>query len=166
MLVRFILFLSLFFQITCAQKNEKSYQDLYALRILLETATKPKPNPQAACIDAMRSEETCIVTASDVTSGTLTEASFSFQLSAGRFTTYSDLCANNLYMYPLPANFVTNNSDAVRECYFKCDSSYWKTRKNLNTCNGTVAIMTTGIFNDSGTTTCKRNCSSSVNNTP
>jgi|JI9StandDraft_2_1071091.scaffolds.fasta_scaffold22436_3 hypothetical protein len=166
MLVRIILLLSLLFQITCAQKNEKSYQDLYALRILLETATKPKPNPQAACIDAMRSAEACIATAPEFQSGTLTENSYSLISSSNRFTTYSDLCANNLYMYPLPANFVTNNSDAVRECYFKCDSSYWKTRKNLNTCNGTVAIMTTGIFNDSGTTTCKRNCSSSVNNTP
>jgi hypothetical protein len=164
--VRIILLLSLLFQITCAQKNEKSYQDLYALRILLETATKPKPNPQAACIDAMRSAEACIATAPEFQSGTLTENSYSLISSSNRFTTYSDLCANNLYMYPLPANFVTNNSDAVRECYFKCDSSYWKTRKNLNTCNGTVAIMTTGIFNDSGTTTCKRNCSSSVNNTP
>ena len=166
MLVKFIFLILLMLQISCAQKNEKSYQDLFALRILLENATKAKPNPQAACIEALRSEETCVVTASDVTTGALTEATFSFQLSAGRFTTYSDLCANNLYMYPLPANFTTNYSDAVRECYFKCDSSYWKTRKNLNTCNGTVAIMTTGIFNDSGTTTCKRNCSSSINNTP
>jgi hypothetical protein len=114
----------------------------------------------------MRSAEACIATAPEFQSGTLTENSYSLISSSNRFTTYSDLCANNLYMYPLPANFVTNNSDAVRECYFKCDSSYWKTRKNLNTCNGTVAIMTTGIFNDSGTTTCKRNCSSSVNNTP
>jgi hypothetical protein len=166
MLVRFILFLSLFFQITCAQKNEKSYQDLYALRILLETATKPKPNPQAACIDAMRSAEACIATAPEFQSGTLTENSYSLISSSNRFTTYSDLCANNLYMYPLPANFVTNNSDAVRECYFKCDSSYWKTRKNLNICNGTILAMTQGIGSDSGTSNCRRSCVSATNNTP
>ena len=154
------------FQISCAHKNEKSYQDLYALRILLETATKAKPNPQAACIDAMRSEEACIATASDVLAGTLTETNLSLTLSTGKFTTYSDLCANNLYMYPLPTNYVTKNSDAIRECFFKCDSSYWKTRKNLNICSGTSTVMLSGIGNDSGTSNCRRNCFSSTNNTP
>jgi hypothetical protein len=157
------------FQISCANKNEKSYQDLYALRILLETATKAKPNPQAACIrDAMRSEEACIATAPEFSSFTLTETIFigSITFSTGNFTTYSDLCANNLYMYPLPTNYVTNNSDAIRECFFKCDSSYWKTRKNLNICSGTSTVMLSGIGNDSGTSNCRRNCFSSTNNTP
>jgi hypothetical protein len=164
MLVRILLIFV--FSISCAQKNGKSYQDLFRLRILLETATKAKPNPQQACIDAMRANENCIVTASDVTASFITEANLSFQLSSGKYTTYSDLCSNNLYMYPLPANFVTTNSDAIRECYFKCDRSYWQTRKNLNICTGTTITMTSGIFNDSGTTNCKRNCSSPTSNTP
>ncbi|HMV41942.1 MAG TPA: hypothetical protein PK079_03380 [Leptospiraceae bacterium] len=149
----------------CSKSNEKDYKDLYALRILLVTATTPRANPQQACIDAMRAEEACIVTASD-SGGLVNETNFSFQISSGRFTTYSDLCANNLYMYPLPANFVTNNSDSLRECYFRCDRSYWQTRKNLNICTGTIAAMTAGIGTDSGTSTCKRNCISVTNNAP
>lgn len=166
MFFRILSIFAFLFSFSCGQKNEKNNQDLFALRVLLETATKAKPNPQQACIDAMRSDEACILTASDVTTGSITETTLSFQLSSGKYTTYSDLCANNLYMYPLPANFVTNNSDAIRECYFKCDRSYWQTRKNLNICTGTTITMTSGIFNDSGTTNCKRNCSSATSNIP
>jgi hypothetical protein len=86
------------FQISCANKNEKSYQDLYALRILLETATKAKPNPQAACIDAMRSEEACIATASDVLAGTLTETNLSLTLNWKVHYLFRLMCKQSIYV--------------------------------------------------------------------
>lgn len=165
MLKKISLTLLIILQFYCAKENEKDYKDLYSLRILLIAATTPKANPQQSCIDAMRAQETCILTASD-SGGSINETNWSFLLSSGKYTTYSDLCANNLYMYPLSANFVTSNSDAVRECIFKCDRSYWQTRKNLNICTGSITTMTTGIGTDSGTGNCKRNCFSPTNNTP
>lgn len=149
------------FQISCAHKNEKSYQDLYALRILLETATKAKPNPVATCQSGMIAMQNCAATSPDFSSFPLTESFFIGIISSNKFFTYSDYCNDTVKNDPY-----RTMSDSMKECYFKCDTSYWQTRKNLNICNVSYESMFKGSFSDSGTSNCRRSCVLPTNNTP
>ena len=161
MLCRIVLIFSFLFYISCAQKNEKNYQDLFRLRILLESATKAKPNPVATCQSSLTAMQACVATATEFSSSTLTETTLSATISFNKYFTYADYCNNSVINDPY-----RSMSDSLKECYFKCDTSYWQTRKNLNICTGSITTLTSGIFNDSGTTNCKRNCSSPTSNTP
>ncbi|MBK6607449.1 MAG: hypothetical protein IPG24_18705 [Leptospiraceae bacterium] len=149
------------FQISCANENKKSYQDLYALRILLETATKAKPDPVATCQSGMIAMQNCAATAPEFSSFTLTETIFIGSITFNKFLTYSDYCNETVKNDPY-----RTMSDSLKECYLKCDISYWKTRKNLNICNVSYKTMFEGSFSDSGTSNCKRNCVLPTNNTP
>ncbi len=160
MLIRILLLIAFLFQISCAHKNEKNYEDLFRLRILLEIATKPKPNPVATCQSTLITMQTCATTAPEFSSLTLTEASFTATISVNKYFTYADYCNNAIVNDPY-----RTMSDSLKECYFKCDTSYWQTRKNLNICSTAFQTMFTGNFADSGTNSCKKNCSSSTNNT-
>jgi hypothetical protein len=161
MKVKIILLAALAFLISCAHKNEKNYQDLFALRILLEAATKPKPNPAATCQSTLTTMQTCAATAPDFSSSTLTEPILSSTISSGKFFTYADYCNNTLVNEPYKSM-----SDSLKDCYFKCDTSYWQTRKNLNICSSSFATMFNGNFTDTGTLNCKRNCFTATNNQP
>jgi hypothetical protein len=150
--------------LNCAKDDEtKDYQRNYVLKVLYDQATKPKPNATQACVNSFTSAQNCLA----VSTPTITEPALLLSLNpTTRFTTYQSACANNSYLFPLSPDFQLNISESARECFFKCDSSYFNTRINQNLCNTSVQAILSGLGTDTGTSNCRRNCVSVSNNNP
>jgi hypothetical protein len=161
MLIRFFLVFSLILSLYCSSEKKYTYDEIFILKAILDNASKPQANPVTTCQSTMSAMQTCAATAPEFSLFTLTESIFAATISSNKYTTYSDYCSNAVINDPYK-----NMSNSVKECFFKCDSSYWQTRKNLNICNSAFSTMLTGSFSDTGTNSCKRNCTSATNNFP
>ena len=156
--------LSFFVFLHCAKEDEtKDYQRTYTLKVIYDLATKPKPNATQACVDSFTAAQNCIA----VTTPTITETTLLFSLNpTTRYTTYQTSCVNNSYIFPLSPDFQQSISESARECFFRCDASYFNTRRNQNLCNSSIQTILTGLGTDTGTSNCRRNCVSVSNNNP
>jgi len=161
MLTKILLILLLFFNLVCSEPKESDYQKTFLLKTLVDNSNKSQLNPLTTCQESITAMQLCANTALEFSSFTLTETIFVSTISSRRYITYTDYCNNLIANEPYK-----NQSNSLKECFFKCDLSYWQTRRNLNICTESFASMIQGSFSDSGTTSCKRNCISPTNNNP
>lgn len=160
MLIRIILiFLSILF-LTCSEEKKNHDKELFTLKILLDNFSKP-PEPVLSCQDTMKAMELCAANAPEFSTFPLTEDFFVSMLSEKKYTNYEEYCSNLV-----KSDMYKNQSDSLKECNFKCTTSYWQTRKNLNICNDSLVTMSSGMKDDSGTISCFRNCIMWINNNP
>ncbi|MBP7280158.1 MAG: hypothetical protein KBA66_01180 [Leptospiraceae bacterium] len=160
MVLKSLLLLITLFILTCEGKKSE-YKDLYTLKTLVDNAYKSQTNPQTACETSTATMQTCAASSPEFSALTLTETIFISTFTSNQYTTYSAYCTNKIN-----SSFFSNQSDARKECNLKCETTYWQTRINLNTCTASFPTMLNGLFGDSGFSSCVVNCATPTNNNP
>ncbi|MBK8394794.1 MAG: hypothetical protein IPL26_06045 [Leptospiraceae bacterium] len=157
MYFKILILLLSYFLVNCSGETKTKYKDTYTLKVIFDNAIKPQANPLSACQNTATTMQVC----ADISfATTFTEAAFISLLSSNAYSTYTGYC-NSLIL-----GQYKDLSDSLKECFFTCDTNYWQTRKNLNSCNNSFAIMVVESLNNSTVISCKRNCSTSTNNNP
>lgn len=143
----------------CSQEGKSNYQKVYNLRILLEQATKPEPDPLSTCVNSSRSAESCLANSPEAKAQfVFNESVLSSMLSRNVYTDYTSICTNSL-----KSDTYKNATPAAQKCMFNCQKQYWEKRSTDGICSIALQSQISGLSD--GIKTCNFNCISPSNTT-